>query len=102
MNVPGAQCKCGLNHLNEFNYKLLALGHETFPILRYLPTWANETKRKALEFREMNRVNFASLINEVQTKMTTDSVPKWLVVENYVHWKPFYLSKISHWIATRK
>lgn len=77
MNVPGAQCKGVITFFQRKTLKIKATGHETFPILYYLPAWLNETKRTSLEFRKMGRENFASLVEEVRTKMTTDNALKW-------------------------
>ncbi|KAF8578766.1 cytochrome P450 [Ramaria rubella] len=57
VNVPGAQW------------------HETFPALRFLPSSINRIKRLALRYRKSSRENFASLVNEVRTKMAAGIAP---------------------------
>ncbi|GJJ11254.1 hypothetical protein Clacol_005486 [Clathrus columnatus] len=77
MNVPGAQCKREENDCDN-------LGHETFPVLRHLPAWMNETKRKAIEFRTLGRGNFAALVNEVRNKLATGNIPdSSLIADSY-------------------
>ncbi|KZT20490.1 cytochrome P450 [Neolentinus lepideus HHB14362 ss-1] len=57
INVPGAQW------------------HETFPALRFLPSFMNPIKKAAINFREQGRANLRSLVQEVQTKIQQGIAP---------------------------
>ncbi|KDQ58235.1 hypothetical protein JAAARDRAFT_129298 [Jaapia argillacea MUCL 33604] len=57
VNVPGAQW------------------HETFPALRFLPSFLNPIKKAALYYRYQGRENSAALMDEVRKKMAAGVAP---------------------------